>query len=173
MYGQLRDIHGLDSIPWWPLASGWWIGAALLLLILVAILLLVRHLIIFPPGSWRKEARAALRELRRHSPERTSKETAGRLSELLRRIAIARFGREGPASMTGEQWLSWLQQEDPNGFNWSIHGKLLLSLPYAPEDWQADPGEIRTLIRATQEMVGSSREDASRPPRRWRLGRNV
>ena len=40
----LRDIHGLDAIPWWPMAPGWWylIGAAVLLLLLALRRLLTR-----------------------------------------------------------------------------------------------------------------------------------
>jgi len=38
----LRDIHGLDQVPLWPMAPGWWylIGALGLLLLLALGLLL-------------------------------------------------------------------------------------------------------------------------------------
>lgn len=94
MPGQLRDIRGLDAVSWWPPAPGWWIGALLLLLTLIGLFLLIRHFIRYPPGSWRWEARVALRELWQQRNRQSQKESAARLSELLRRIAIARFGRE-------------------------------------------------------------------------------
>jgi len=158
MTGQLRDIHGLDPISWWPLAPGWWISAALFLLTAVALYLVARHLIRYPPGSWRREAQVALRDLWRQRNQLSQKESAARLSVLLRRIAIARFGREKTASISGFEWLAWLQQSDPNGFDWTERGHILLNLPYAPEDWQAKPGELDELISAALELVAHSRE---------------
>ena len=35
----LRDIHGLDAIPWWPMAPGWWYLIALVPIIGTLILL--------------------------------------------------------------------------------------------------------------------------------------
>lgn len=167
MSAQLKDIQGLDPISWWPPAAGWWIAVALLLLAVWLITLWIRHLIHYPPGSWRNEARRALRDLQRRRYQLTPKETAGGLSELLRRIAIARFGRQGQASLSGKEWLEWLQQTDPNGFDWVNRGQVLISLPYAPEDWVDDQNQVDGLISASLELVGSSREDAQRPRGRW------
>ena len=162
MSGQLRDIHGLDPISWWPLAPGWWISALLILLTFVALFLLIRHFILYPPGSWRWEARVALRELWRQRNLQPQKESAAQLSELLRRIAIARFGREKTASISGDEWLAWLQQSDPNGFDWSGRGGILLNLPYAPDGRQAKPGELDALILAALKLAAHSREDLDR-----------
>jgi len=162
MSGQLRDIHGLDSISWWPLAPGWWISSVLILLTLVALFLLIRHFIRYPPGSWRWEAQVALRDLWRQRNRQSQKEVAARLSELLRRIAIARFGREKTASISGPEWLAWLQQSDPNGFNWSERGGILLNLPYAPDSWQAKPGELDALILAALKLAAHGPEDLAR-----------
>ncbi|MCP4283862.1 MAG: DUF4381 domain-containing protein [Gammaproteobacteria bacterium] len=158
MSGQLRDIHGLDPISWWPLASGWWISMLLIVLIAIGLYLLIRHLIRYPPGSWQQEARVALRNLWQQRHRQSQKESAAQLSELLRRIAIARFGREKSASISGDEWLAWLQQSDPAGFNWTEHGRILLNLPYAPDGWQAKPGELDSLISAAREMTAQSRE---------------
>ena len=169
MNGQLRDIHGLDSIPWWPPAAGWWIGAALAILLVLLLIMLIRHLTRYPPGSWKQEARRALRQLQRQRGTLTPKESASRLSELLRRIAIARFGRERVARLSGEEWLEWLEQQDPNGFDWSRRGRILLQLPYAPDDWTPDEQTLDQLIDAALRLVRGSREDAQRRPRwRWR-----
>ena len=158
MSDQLRDIHGLDPVSWWPIAPGWWIGALLILLTTIGLILLIRHLIRFPPGSWRREARSALHDLWRQRNQLSQKESAARLSELLRRIAIARFGREKTASISGMEWLAWLEQSDPNGFDWTGRGRLLLNLPYAPDNRQAEPGELDELINAALELTAHSRE---------------
>ena len=61
----LRDIHGLDAIPWLPLAPGWWYLAGLvgLLLLLIA----TRYWLIYKTGwlGWRGDAYRQLRELKR------------------------------------------------------------------------------------------------------------
>jgi hypothetical protein len=62
----------------------------------------------------------------------STKEIAGELSELMRRIAMARFGRPACAGLSGEEWLEWLARNDPAGFDWSGRAHLMLELPYAP-----------------------------------------
>lgn len=131
---QLRDIHGLDAVSWWPLATGWWLVLGLALILVLLLVLLIRNLHHFPIRSWHRDAWRQLRELKRQAEEMPVNEIAADLSELLRRIAIARIGRERAAGLTGEHWLTWLQENDPAGFDWGTHGKLLLTLPYAPPD---------------------------------------
>ena len=162
MDSRLQDIHGLDPIPWWPPAAGWWLGAALLVLGILLLVMLVRYLVRYPPGSWKQEAWLALRRLRSLRHTQTPKQTASQLSELLRRIAIARFGRKRAARLSGEEWLEWLREQDPNRFDWPGHGRILLQLPYAPDDWIPDELVLDQLIQAAQRMVRSSREDYQR-----------
>lgn len=170
---QLRDIHGLDAISWWPPATGLWLGVLLALLLLLLLVLAIRHLILYPPGSWRSTARSAVRELQRKRHQRTPKETISQISELLRRISMARFGREGLASLTGQEWLAWLEQSDTSDFPWMEKGQTLISLPYAPDDQQEEPGRTDELIEATLDLIGSSREDARRQKQRWKGGGDV
>ncbi len=173
MQAELLDIRDLDPIGWWPPAAGWWISATVLLLLLFLLVLWIRHLIHYPPGSWRKEADHALRQLRRRQQGQPAKETASQLSELLRRIAMARFGRQRQASLSGDDWLLWLQQSDPNRFDWPGRGKWLLSLPYAPERQSVDGAQLRELIEAALRLVSSSRKDPRPRRRRWWGRRHV
>jgi hypothetical protein len=144
LVSQLHDIHGLDAIPWWPIATGWWLVAALALAAVVMLVSLVRNLLRYPAGSWRRHAWKQLRDLKQRAGRMSAQELAGDLSELLRRIAIARLGREQAAGLTGDRWLAWLQQHDPAGFDWAQHGKPLLTLPYAPDD--ADENDSKQLL---------------------------
>lgn len=132
---QLRDIHGLDGIPWWPLAPGWWlvlIGSLLLLLAMWRYRSYLRLRLPVPViGNWRWDAARRLRDLRRRVPRQDGKASAGELSELLRRIAMARHGRRSCAGLTGPDWLTWLAEHDPTGFDWRDQGRLLLNVPYA------------------------------------------
>ncbi len=148
---QLRDIQGLDTIPWWPIATGWWLLAVLVIALIFVLVSLVRNLLRYPAGSWRRYAWKELRMLKQQSSGMTAQQIASDLSELLRRIAVARLGREQAAGLSGERWLEWLQQHDPAGFEWTRHGRPLLSMPYAPTGiCQERREQLLPLIDAAQ-----------------------
>jgi len=150
MVARLRDIQGLDEVSWWPPAIGWWLLAALVIALLFALVSLVRNLRRYPAGSWRRHAWKQLRALRQQANRMPAPQLAGELSELLRRIAIARLGRDRAAGLTGERWLAWLQEHDPAGFAWTQLGQPLLTLPYAPPDSvRTSAGQLLLLIDAT------------------------
>lgn len=146
-FNDLRDIHGLDSIPWWPLATGYW----LILLVLVAVFLLIRAWL--RRGDWRVAARQALLRLKRQQHRLSHKALAAEFSELLRRVAMARYGREACAGLHGEAWLAWLEAHDPKGFPWTDAGKILLRLPYAPPDAAVNAEAMPALLRALRHWI--------------------
>lgn len=154
MLMRLRDIQGLGEVPWWPLATGWWLLALLVIAVLFALVSLLRNLRRYPAGSWRRHAWKQLRALRQQAYRMPAQQLAGELSELMRRIAIARLGRSRAAGLSGERWLDWLQQHDPAGFAWSRHGRPLLTLPYAPPQDEGDNGnQLLPLIDAALAWV--------------------
>ena len=157
---QLRDIQGIQGVPWWPPGPGWWLLAAAVLVLVVSawrfraqIRLRIPPLPVLNIGSWRWDAARQLRDLRRRAGTQDSKQTAGELSELLRRIAMARLGRDACAGLTGENWLAWLGGNDPKGFDWPRHGRLLLDVPYAPPGKSNRSGELLSLIDAAYDWV--------------------
>jgi hypothetical protein len=156
-----RDIHGLDGIPIWPLAPGWWY--LLGLVCLLVLLIVLRHWLFYHAGwlGWRGDARRQLRELKKALPVEDPQVVAGRLSELLRRIAVVRSGRQQAAGLTGEQWLYWLKVHDKTGFDWELQGRVLLTAPYMPPATNVNRDEVGKLIRAATRWI-----DASRPPRK-------
>jgi hypothetical protein len=136
---MLRDIHDIPPIPWWPPAPGWWLLAIAVTLLALLVWRSRARLSLRIPipgitlGSWRWEAAAALRELKRRAGKgQDARETLGELSELLRRIAMARVGRPACAGLVGTAWLDWLAANDPNGFRWPEQGRILIDAPYAP-----------------------------------------
>ncbi|MBK5940694.1 DUF4381 domain-containing protein [Halochromatium roseum] len=157
----LRDIHDALGNPWWPLAPGWW----LLFAMVVGVVAFVWHfrqvrwvLPVIPLlylGDWRWDARRALKRLRCAPPQTSLKTQLAELSELLKRVAMARHGRSACAGLHGQAWLDWLSAHDPDGFNWRQHGQLIVSAPYAPDS--ADPAK---------KTPGSSRDrdPRSEPP---------
>jgi LPXTG-motif cell wall-anchored protein len=149
----LRDIRGIDSISWWPLAPGWWLLLMGITILMLLIWWFIRRRKLYPLGRWQQDARHHLITLRRRIKREPVKLVASELSELLRRIAIARCGRSMTASLTDEAWLDWLQRNDSSGFPWREKGRLLLELPYAPPDRSADKAELGQLIDAAIHWV--------------------
>lgn len=146
---RLRDIQGLDAIPAWPPGLGWWLLLALGVVAVYLLVALVKNVRRYPIGSWRRDAWKRLRALRQQSANMPADQLAGELSSLLRRIAVARFGRDQAASLTGDRWLVWLHKHDPAGFDWARLGKPLLTLPYAPaSSHQAGRKQLMPLIDA-------------------------
>ena len=156
----LRDIRDIPPIPWWPPAPGWWLLALACGLLGYALWRWRAPLSLRVPipgvtlGTWRWDAAKALRDLsRRARTGQDVKTLAGELSELLRRIAMARLGRPACAGLTGTDWLDWLAAHDPNGFPWHERGQMLLVAPYAPPG--AGAADLRALIEAAEGWVSA------------------
>jgi hypothetical protein len=150
---QMRDIEGLDAIGYWPLAPAWW----LLLIALILVLMLVLHLwprLVGgqPRAPWRRDAARQLRQLNQRLGQTSDRHLAAELSELLRRIAVARCGRDSCAGLQGRAWLEWLSRNDPKGFDWASQGRALIELPFAPPE-QAAQADLAPLLRATRAWV--------------------
>ncbi len=159
---RLHDIHELDAVGIWPLATGWWLmlaGTALLILLFIGLRRWRpdwrRYL---PRYGWSRDAARQLTILRHQVDRGDAKTLAARLSELLRRIAIARCGRDHCAGLHGEPWLAWLTDHDPDGFDWRARGRLLLDLPYAPPGEAGHQHELHHLIDAA--LVWTTQPDA-------------
>ncbi|MCF7990715.1 MAG: DUF4381 domain-containing protein [Thiohalocapsa sp.] len=172
---QLRDIHDALGTPWWPLAPGWWLllGAAALLSLLIWRFRPNWRLHLPIPfvtlGDWRWDAARALRRLRRESAGAPLKERVSALSELLRRIAMARQGRAACAGLHGNDWLDWLTRHDPRGFDWRNEGRLLLDAPYAPAaPGGADEDKLRRLLDAVEPWITVRAPRTDRPESRLR-----
>ena len=153
-----RDIHGLDAIPWWPLATGWWyvVGLVGLMLLFIGI----RYWLFYYTGwlGWRGDAHRQLRYLKKSLPSEDPHAVAGRLSELLRRIALAHSERREAAGLTGDSWLRWLVEHDNAGFDWEQHGQVLLTAPYMPPTMMnVERDELASLIKAATRWVNAYR----------------
>jgi hypothetical protein len=151
--GILHDIHDLDAIPWWPPAPGWWVvlGVAGLVVLVFAIRYWLRYSGLMP--GWRNDARRQLRVLHQALRKQEPREVAGRLSILLRRVALARGGRQQVAGLSGERWLTWLEQNDSTGFRWTARGRLLVQAPYMPPAWPVERKEVARLVAAARRWV--------------------
>ncbi len=155
---QLRDIRGLDALPWWPLPPGWWFLMAALLSMLLLVYILRYWWRQGPGRDWRSEAVRQVGALRERLAWADARTLAGELSELLRRIAIARVGRRGCAGLVNEAWLAWLEAHDPNGFAWRTEGQILIRLPYAPPGDRSSAARLGPLVDAAEQWARSADE---------------
>ena len=174
---NLRDIHEVMGNPWWPPAPGWWLLLAAVCLLALTLWRFDRIWRLRIPiplltlGSWRLDAARALRKLRRDLRRRPTKESASELSELLRRIAMASHGRGACAGLHGDDWLVWLSDMDPKGFDWHSRARLLLDAPYAPPGAdEADLKTLATLLDAAMDWV-AAKDVKPRPKAKSRAAR--
>ena len=134
LISRMRDIHELNmaQVSWWPPAWGWWLLAAGVIAAVILAWWAIRNLRAYPPGTWHRDARNQLLALKKLSRQLTPEQSMRELSELLRRIAVTRLGREQAAGLSGKEWLQWLQQQDPENFLWEEKAQALITTPYAP-----------------------------------------
>lgn len=149
---QLHDIEGLDAISRWPLALGWWLLIAIAILIAAIVAAFITYKLA-AIRSWKYDTLQKLRALENNLSETTAQQSLIILSEYLRRIAVKRFSRKECAGLVGEEWLRWLSSHDPNNFDWSGKGALLIQAPYAPSHCSWSVENIRDLIRASRDWV--------------------
>jgi hypothetical protein len=143
----IKDIHLPAEISWWPLAIGWWIVPGLLLLMVMA--WRFRHQIRswFAPGV----RSIALRQLDEigHNKHLSTQQKVQRISQLLRQSAISNGLRDQVAGLTGEQWLQFLDNDNPQKpFSTGI-GRSLLDAPYRPNAEL----DIDTLVVLTRDWL--------------------
>lgn len=150
---DLIDIQGLDAINWWPLALAWWVVIALGIAILLGggYLLLRR---VKYRRSWQYKAYRTLTKMHAEIGNCDLKQILQRLSVELRKIAMQTTTRNACASLAGQQWLQWLEAHDPDGYAWTMHGKLLINAQYMPgTSNRDDSAQVADLILAAQGWV--------------------
>lgn len=120
---RMAPSHAPPAPGWWPPAPGWW-GLAALLAAALAVAA-YRHL--RPHAGLR---RAALRELAALEAEAGDDAALARGLELLvRRYAVARYGRAAAGALTGRRWIDFVAAH--GGAAWSgAAGAALLQAAY-------------------------------------------
>ncbi|NGY06812.1 DUF4381 domain-containing protein [Solimonas terrae] len=99
---QLAPAHAPAPPGWWPPAPGWW-------LLLAIVIITVTTLAIIWLRPTQRRRRSALRELRGlESGPGDDIALACGLENLLRRYALAQFGRDSVARLSGDSWLAFL-----------------------------------------------------------------
>lgn len=162
---NLHDIVAPPPVPWLPPAPGWYaLGLTALLFLVWGAVILSRR--------WRRNAyrRQALAELTGLTTGPAADTAAGlllpRLAELLKRTALAAYGRAQAASLSGQPWLDFLDSRYGRPLFAGENGRLLLLGAYAPEAQLASlsPAQVRNLCQAVRTWLAGHRPGVGESP---------
>lgn len=131
---QLQDIHLPESASFWPLALGWW-----LLLVVIVFLALWLTFKILKRAKQKKHRIEILNKftvLEKKLRAEPSNTTIAEINTLLRQLAISYYPRAQIASLTGGEWLQFLDESgDTHDFSRGA-GRILIEAPYRLDDHQ-------------------------------------
>ena len=126
----LRDIHLPDGVSFWPLAYAWWVLIAVLVaIVLIAIFIYWRHKL--AKISAITKAREELARITgNYQQSKNPLLLAREISILFRRLSISLFPRTEVASLTGDEWLTFLDQYVTGSPFSQGQGRMLIDAPY-------------------------------------------
>lgn len=133
----LRGLHHPIMPDWWPLAWGWYIVLGIILLLILIIVYKKRN----SPLSY---ANREMKKIQKAIPEKQLK----LLSQLLKRVAMARYGREAIAPLSEDTWQEFLLAAAPNILT-KEQAHLLAYAVYNPNPETAE----KKLISASQKWI--------------------
>lgn len=128
LLAELKDIHLPEPIGIFPLATGWWVVIVTTLLVLATgIFFLIKR---YKQNSAKRRALALLKryETDYHTQQNPIKSCA-LVSELLKRVALVYYPREQVAALSGQHWITFLNQTS-KALDFSTMQFYLTELPY-------------------------------------------
>lgn len=141
----LRDIHLPEAIGWWPPAPGWWVVVVLAIALLIIIIQWLRH--VHRNQRLHRDARRMLYEIeQRYQEHQDARILIRELSSFLRRVAISAHDRNKVASLTGDEWLNWLDTRAGVELFNTNEGRQLTEAPYKPDN-VVDVETLLTICR--------------------------
>ena len=142
----LRDLHTAAPPEFWPPAPGWWLLALIALILLLFLGLKIKRLLRF-----RKQRHEVLSLLNQAAANYSDQpiELATNISKVLRRVAIRQFPVKDVASLTGNDWLKFLDQTGGNGQFRSGPGAVIATAPYG----QVDDYDQQSLLKLARLWV--------------------
>ena len=142
---QLKDIHLPEPISWWPLAPGWYVLLAFIICVTLGIVLYItkrqRH------ALPKKHALKLLNTYKNQYQQNSNAPLiSSQIAELLKRVALVYYPRAQVASMTGDDWLAFLNHT-AKGVDFKSVQELLLDLPFKKAELHAkDSLDLTPLI---------------------------
>ena len=160
---MLRDIHLPGEVSAWPPAPGWWILA---ILSIALILWIIRFFV--KKHQQQRLLRLSvytMNELEHaYSQHQDPAVLVKQYSSLLRQIALARFPRHEIASLTGQSWLTFLDDSAGTRLFNADNGKtdagnLLTSGPYQKSETPIEHlNELKQAIHQWVTAVNTPRQ---------------
>ncbi len=144
---QLRDIHMPEPVSWWPMAIGWYLLIAFILIItgLVSYKLYRRYM----NHRAKHQALRLLADYRRdYEKEKNSQLISARLSELLRRVALAYYPRARVAALTGDEWIDFLNSSAKQ-VDFNPVRNMLLEMPFQAKQ----NSSLKPLFTRTEKWI--------------------
>ncbi len=150
---RLEGIVEPPPVSWVPQTIAWWVlGIVLLGLVFLLAFLLIRR---WRSNRYRREALAELAEIEKRL--RTGDHGAiVAVAVMLRRVALHIAPRERVASLTGENWLGFLNSHVRHSVFTESAARLLIDVAYAP---QTPPARDRSgeYSDDRMELIGCAR----------------
>jgi hypothetical protein len=143
-------IHGIDevilpdTVSWWPVAPGWQVlGLVLVVLLLVKVAGLIKR---WWHNRYRREALRQLASIK-HQAGMDLHDIVAVLPHYLKVTALQAYPRTQVASLSGSEWLTFLDAHCKGASFTSGVGKKMTSVAYLPrEQWQLSDQDSNTLI---------------------------
>ncbi len=130
---DLRDIHLPEPVSWWPPAIGYWM-LLLLFVFLVLLAMGLRKRWLARERSAKIQALKELEQIRQEYQQSGNKrKLIEELSALLRRVSISLYPRSETASLTGDEWLKFLDKNSQDKGFTQGPGRVLATAPYQKE----------------------------------------
>jgi hypothetical protein len=162
---RLENLFGIvvpPPVPGWPSAPGWFVvGAVLLVLGFWIAWRAWRH---GRAAAYRRAALAEWRQLKTQAADSRHREAAPQhLRELVKGTALATFPREAVASLSGVEWLRFLDRTGHTDAFTRGHGQLLPELSYNPRiTAQLDTAAVEELFAVVRRWI---RDHSTAPER--------
>ncbi len=158
---NLHDIVVPDPIPWLPPAPGWYaLGLTGLLLL---IWFCANKYLAWNRNKYRREALAALDRFEKELAETTQyREILPQLPQLVKRTALAAYGRARVASLAGSDWLAFLDNTCSTDVFGKGAGNLLLQCSYEPATSleTVSKGHVSDLCKVIRQWINNHKENS-------------
>jgi len=128
---NLHDIISPQPVSWLPPAPGWY--ALGLSIFLLCSWFSVQKYLAWKRNQYRREALIELDELEKQLADSDKyQHVLPQLPELVKRTAIAAYGRSEVASLTGDDWLGFLDKTGSTHLFTKENGRLLQDCSFQP-----------------------------------------
>ena len=155
-------IHGIDEIilpdavSWWPTAPGW--KALAIIIVILLLFICVRWMKRWWRNRYRREALRQLQQVQRQAGKRLQ-EVVAVLPYYLKVTALQAYPRQDVASLSGENWLAFLDKKHSGAVFSEGIGRKLLAVAYLPNDqWQLSEKDSEALISMSRSWISNHRE---------------